>query len=248
MREKRVVVLVAIMVLTFGASQTEAQVVITECTTLEVPGAYVLAGNLTATGNCLVVGADFVTINLAGWTITGDGTGAGITDTGVLRRGIVVRNGTVRIFPTGINLGASLGAQVERVRVNDNATGILVGNGSTVNSNTATENNDGIVAGNASTVAGNTASSNFVNGILVGNGSTIKGNSATGNTGGFMPGAGIVVGSGGTVTGNTASSNSGNGIRVTCPSNVIGNTATSNTDTNLLLIGEGCNSVNNLAP
>lgn len=243
----RLLVLAAALALSIK-TPAEAQVPITECATLEAPGSYVLTGNLSATGNCLVAAADFITIDLGGFAITGDGNGAGITDNGVQRLGIVIRNGAVTIFPTGIDLGASLGSQVIRVRVNDNGTGILVGNGSTVAGNNATQNNNGIVVGNASTVTGNTASSNFVNGIFVGNGSTVTRNTATGNGGGFMPGTGIAVGSGSTVSGNTASSNSGNGVRVTCPSNVIGNATVNNTDTNLLLLDEGCNSVNNLAP
>ena len=48
---------------------------INKCTTITKPGFYVLTRNLTATGDCLVVAANFVTIDLGGWVITGSGLG-----------------------------------------------------------------------------------------------------------------------------------------------------------------------------
>ena len=53
---------------------------ISKCGTISKPGSYVLTRNLTANGDCLVVAANFVTIDLGGWVITGNGTGGGITD------------------------------------------------------------------------------------------------------------------------------------------------------------------------
>ena len=50
---------------------------------------------LSAAGNCIVVGADSVTIDLGGFTITGNGTGNGITDAGQARKGVVARNGSI---------------------------------------------------------------------------------------------------------------------------------------------------------
>ena len=47
---------------------------------------------------------------------------------------------------------------------------------------------------------------------------------------------------------NTARDNRGIGIDVECPSNVIGNTATGNAGENLVLFGEGCTNIDNLAP
>ena len=47
---------------------------ISKCGTISKPGSYVLTRNLTAIGDCLVVAANFVTIDLGGWVITGNGT------------------------------------------------------------------------------------------------------------------------------------------------------------------------------
>jgi len=40
------------------------------CQTISQPGSYELANNLTATGDCLVIAASFVTIDLAGFSIS----------------------------------------------------------------------------------------------------------------------------------------------------------------------------------
>lgn len=41
------------------------------CQTISKPGSYELANNLTATGDCLLIATDFVTIDLAGFLISG---------------------------------------------------------------------------------------------------------------------------------------------------------------------------------
>src|SRR5262245_63275897 len=79
---------------------------INNCRTITQPGSYVLRDNLTASGDCLVVQADFVTIDLNGFVITGNGTGVGITDVNVERRGVTVRNGTLTGFSNGVGLRA----------------------------------------------------------------------------------------------------------------------------------------------
>jgi len=234
---------------------------IQNCTTITDPGSYELANNLETcktkggVSDCLVIAADFVTIDLRGFEIRfcfpgkvvrdlvrGDG----ITDDGAERKGIVVRDGTVRNFRTGINLGASEGAQIDRMRVFGNTQlGMAAGRGSIVTSNTARDNGlGGILAGFASTVSGNTASDNGNDGIAVAGSSTVSGNTTS-----FNSQDGIQVFHSSTVSGNTANGNGQDGIDVVCPSNVIGNTAASNVSNNLSLIGPGlCNIDHNLAP
>jgi parallel beta-helix repeat protein len=207
-----------------GASANEPTK-ITECRTIGQPGSYVLAKNLTAAGNCLVVVAEFVTVDLAGFLITGDGTGAGIRADAAgpeAPRGIAVRNGTIAGFEFGAFLQAT-GSIVEGLRVVGNTSvGMFVSPGGIVRGNTAVGNGiHGIVA--VGTVSGNTAEDNGT-------------------------GIGILISSGGsTVSGNTARNNRGVGISVFCPSNVIGNTATGNAGGNLTLRA-GCTNIDNLAP
>jgi hypothetical protein len=213
---------------------------ITECGTIVRPGSYVLTKNLTAAGDCLVVNADFVSIDLAGFLITGDGTGAGIRADPVgpeSAQGIAVRNGTIAGFEFGVAMIA-IGSIVEGVRaVGNSSTGIFTSG--IVRNNTAVGNRiHGIIA--TGTVSGNIAEDNDQNGIF--GAGTVSGNTARRNRGG-----GIGAGGGSTVSGNTAEGN-GQGISVSCPSNVIGNTATNNAGGNLVLGGEGCNNIDNLAP
>jgi hypothetical protein len=97
------------------------------CQTIDKPGSYVLAKSLTARGNCLVITASFVTVDLGGYTISGDGTGVGITNGGggFTTEGagpfdITIRNGTVTAFENGVHLDGR-GHVVEAIRAVDNA-------------------------------------------------------------------------------------------------------------------------------
>jgi parallel beta-helix repeat protein len=241
---------------------------ITRCTELTKPGSYVVARNLAATGNCLTVRADFVTIDLGGFTISGNDTGAGIIHDGIGRHGIEVRNGTIANFDTGVDLSVDAGNNrivIEHLRVlNNSFIGILAGDFSIVKDNLVADNgwdgiqcagnslvaanisrsngHDGIAVGFGSTVTGNTSRNNSDDGIDVDGGCTLLGNTATGNGD-----SGIEAEAGTTLTTDTAWSNTGKGLSVVCPSNLIGNTSTAN-GVNLGLVGSGCNVEHNLAP
>jgi hypothetical protein len=201
----------------------EGPVKIRECQTINASGSYVLTRNLQATGDCLLVNTNDVSIDLNGFTISGNGPGNGISDGESERTNIAVRNGTVTGFGNrGVNLFHTTAAIVEAVTARANGgTGIAAGFGSAVTGNSAQANGAGIATWWGSTVAGNTALLNTEWGITAGVGST--------------------------VTGNTAQANGGDGIQVFCPSNVIGNTAMEN-EVNVNLSGTGCNNSNNVAP
>lgn len=236
--------------------------------------------NLTAKGDCLIIKADNVTLDLGGFVLSGDRTGTGITDKKVDRQRIVVRNGTIRSFGSGISLSFTQDAVVEGVSAhNNNGIGIKAGDsnhtGSIVIGNTASDNSGGIwvgpdsvvsnnivrfdkgglaiEVGKGSIVSNNIASEGFDGvGIKVGLGSTVSGDTIT-VIGDFA--TGMIVDSGSTVSGNTVSFNEGDGIVVSCPSVVIGNTAFGNKSlsglpesSNLILEGDGCIDVNNVAP
>jgi nitrous oxidase accessory protein NosD len=61
-----------------------------------------LHADLTCTGTGLVIGADAITLNLGGHTLTGTGTGAGIDLT--TRNNIAVKNGTVTGFAQDVKI------------------------------------------------------------------------------------------------------------------------------------------------
>jgi hypothetical protein len=161
----------------------------------------VLTRNLTAAEGegCLVVAADDVALDLAGWVITGSGEPApsGVTSDGP-RDTIAVRNGAIRNFTDGVTLEGS-GAVVEELRVSAAGSGIVSGNDSIVSGNVVLFAEDGIIAGPGSTISGNIVQGEF------------------------------------------------SGITAFCPSNVIGNTATGE-GKNLVLVGDGCTNIDNLAP
>jgi hypothetical protein len=207
-----------------GAGARAAPTLIAACQTINQPGSYVLANNLTAHGDCLVITADFVTIDLAGFLISGSGS----TGTAILRsqggRGISVRNGSISEFVTGVDLGSAGGSIVEGLRV----FGI-----------------SGLVVGNFGIIANGIVKDNVV-AEFRGGGISATG-TVTGNNVGGIRDIGISIGEGSTVIGNTAASFT-IGISVSCPSNLIDNTAINSHGFNLFLNGEGCHIEDNLAP
>jgi hypothetical protein len=222
---------------------------ITACQTISQPGSYRLANNLPPIPpglSCLVITANFVTIDLGGFSMTGSSGSLGEAGTGVLTKGqlqgIAVRNGSISGYTPSVNLGSADGSIVEGLRVSGLgvrgngiiATGIVKGNTATDFRFTAIEA--------TGTVTGNYVSNYGVNGITVGPGSTVTGNNVSGNT--FTA---IEVATGSTVIGNTATGGGIYGITVACPSNVIDNTSTGHSH-NLVLNGKGCNDRNNVAP
>ena len=77
---------------------------IKDCTTLDMANTvYTLQNDLSATGNCLTVGADNITIDGNGYDMTGNGGSYGITDTGS-RTNITIRNfGDIDNFLRGVS-------------------------------------------------------------------------------------------------------------------------------------------------
>jgi hypothetical protein len=205
---------------------------IEKCQTIDKPGSYKLVRNLTAPANadCIVMPASFVTVNLAGFSISGSGFGSAITtgQSSSVLQGITVRNESITGFAVGVFLQTALGFKddlsiVEGLRISAGPPGSSFG-----------VTAQGIVRGD--TAAG------FTSGFGISATGVVTGNYATGN------GTGIFAeGPGNTVIGNTAINNAGAGIAADCPSNVTNNTAVNN-NPNLQLIGNGCNNTNNVAP
>ena len=77
-------------------------------------------------GPGLVVGAPGVTIDLAGHVIDGTGSAAGI-DNSAGHDDVGIKRGTVREFQFGIHLFETSGARVDRLTVESNTIGAIVG-------------------------------------------------------------------------------------------------------------------------
>jgi hypothetical protein len=193
-------VLIALVMTAVGsAGAADGIQTIGNCRTVDKPGAYVLAKNLQATGDCLVITSSFVTLDLAGYVITGNGAGTGITGCAGGQLGpsdITIRNGNVTHFNTGISL-CGRRQLVEYVRAVDNTSfGIVV-------------------------IATSADLSELVTGDTTLQHNTVSGNGDTGISANSL-------GGGFTVAWNVANSNNGFGISVICPGVVMFNTATGN--------------------
>jgi hypothetical protein len=196
------------------------------CQTISEPGSYELANNLAGSSvDCLVITANGVTIDLAGFMISGGRRSIVATPSSGQLPGIVVRNGSISGFDgAGVDLSSADGSIVEGLRVfNGPALGIVARG--IVKGNTVFEVRGGLSVGTGISatgiVTGNYAAGNRFIGIDIGQGSTAIGNTALGN---FI------------------------GISVACPANLTDNTAVNNQIINLELNGEGCHSEDNLAP
>lgn len=210
---------------------------------------FVLVKNIFAPGrNCLTVTTNHVTIDMRGFSISGSGTGVGISANSNVT-GVTVRNGTVKGFAVGVSLAGS-GNIIQDMHLDNNTdTGLFAGTNSLIDHVVAQGNRKwGIIATTASTVR---------NSILRGNGNSPEsgglsvgvGCTVTGNTISNAIGTGLFVSAGSTVSGNTVlDTNPGVGISIVCPSNVQNNTSTSNTQGNLFVTDDTCNLVDNLVP
>ncbi|HEX4779145.1 MAG TPA: right-handed parallel beta-helix repeat-containing protein [Usitatibacter sp.] len=208
------------------------------CVAITEPGSYVLTRNITATSDCFVIQADFVTLDLAGFVITGNGGGAGIAEfLGAGHQGIVVRNGAVTNFQDAIALPHSTAVTVEAVNATGNSfDGIVLGDEATVKNSTVASNGGmGMRLGQRALVTGNNVNANAGSGILV----DIGGNVA-GNTVGRNQASGIVAFEGALLVNNVSRNNMLDGISVDCPSAVISNTTSNNQGQNLDMISGAC--------
>lgn len=157
---------------------------ITNCMTITQPGSYLVVRNITLTASnaqtvasiglpaCIVIGANFVTLDLGGHTLSGppggylNGSGAfGI----VGNNGMEVRSGVVTSFYDGIAYGSGL---YENIRAFNNVSvGIDVAPGSRVVGNIAVNNgSSGINVICPSVVVGNAAYGNGAHQIFEGPG------------------------------------------------------------------------------
>ena len=163
-----------------ASNQAWAITDISACGVINKPGSYRVTRDMThftsrVSSQCILIEANDVTLDLQGHTITGDGSGSGITVSGnTSLSNIEVRNGTVKSFETGVYMLEVKGAHIERMRVHDNSNiGILVENhelpdvGAIIIDNVAYENFTGINVGSDSLVRGNVTNYNRFAGISV---------------------------------------------------------------------------------
>ena len=118
----------AALAMLLAASTSRADTAVSACGTLPTAGNYFLTKNLTSSGTCIVIGDEGVSFDMRGHTITGDGSGDGITDGGSNFESMAISNGRIRNFNVGIGLDNSCCLVIRNVDSSKNTTtGIIVG-------------------------------------------------------------------------------------------------------------------------
>jgi hypothetical protein len=104
------------------SAPAQAATAISACGTISAAGNYVVTKNLASSGDCLTLTVSNIAIDLQGHKIAGNGTGAAITDGGNSIAYIIVANGKIANFATGIDLSTDSDQTADLI-VNVNASG-----------------------------------------------------------------------------------------------------------------------------
>ncbi len=163
---------------------------ISKCKTITKPGSYVVTKNLKATaktnGNCITIDADFVTLDLGGFTLTGlEGVpGNGVWDNETLHTNITIRNGMITRFHNGVSLIRTVGGTIaDVISAHNTNNGINSGTSFAVTGNKMVENSwNGMYVKEGSLVTGNISSDNSSYGFYIDCPSNSIGNIATNNS------------------------------------------------------------------
>lgn len=212
--------------------------------TINQPGKYYLTQNFTVGDvDAITIGGDNITIDLNGFTITGNyaggaaGTRRGIVVTspggGAVRTNISIRNGAIRGFSAaGIEaVFAAAGEYSNLSVIGCGKSGLIAGDNSSIRDVQARSNREaGISAGLANTVERCTAQANGVRpntalgcGFAISAGSTVRGCSALSNQG-----SGFILGSQCVIAQCNASNNDVSGILAAGDNLIEGNSCTNN--------------------
>lgn len=196
--------------------------------TINQAGSYYLTTNLSGVSgqSGITIAAHNVTLDLAGFELAGiAGAGNGVIVSGT-RNNLSVRNGTIRAWPmSGVNAATVSGGQFENLRVlNNNSTGVSVGERSTVLNCAATANGSHGIVGTTNVLVKNcVVTRNAGNGIQVDDNCIVTHCVSSQNRSN-----GVDAAVGCTITENTANQNLQNGIIANARCRVFGNTATHN--------------------
>ncbi len=126
--------------------------------------------DLTSTGNCFTAGADRIVIDGDGFSITGDGTGNGVTIDA--KSQVTVKNLTIHAFGRGASLSSAIACKLQDNTIHLNTDGIVLAansSGNLVDGNTIQDNTgDGIrveASANSNTISNNTTGGNSGDGF-----------------------------------------------------------------------------------
>ena len=212
---------------------------------------YTLTGNITSSGDGIIVERDGIIIDGNGFTLQGVKNGAGINLS--YRSNIIIKNMRIKEFFDGIWLNESSNINIVTNNVTNNISwGIRLdfSLNNNINGNIVTANSGGIILFGSSKnrICGNTVTANKGYGILVwrfsdyfSNCNTVSGNNVTNNYDGILLGGS----SNNKVTLNTVIANNGDGIWLDGSSNttITQNTVISNNGYGIRLRSSNYNNV-----
>jgi Right handed beta helix region len=214
--------------------------VLSSCGNITAAGSYTLSKNLTSSGNCFVIQAPNVSIDMLGHKIKGNGSGSAFTDNGSEEDHASIVNGTISNFNVGINLSNSGSATIAIINSSNNASdGIFISRccstflGITTNNNGA----NGIhVVNCCNTVTNIQSEQNADAGIFIAECcNTINTSEVIGNGGDGIEGLDCCT----TVNNSVVNANSANGISLTdCCNFVIGSNVNGNSEDGAILTSD----------
>ncbi|MFH1724589.1 MAG: NosD domain-containing protein [Elusimicrobiota bacterium] len=144
----------AMLLLSSFAASADAQE-IDSCQSLTTPGTYVLTRDIIATGSCITIRANDITVNGNGHRITGSGSGFGIGFPYTYGTGITIENFDIRGFENGVYFYAyESGNAIRNNALHDNARGIYLrgSHGSNLIEGNTFSGNDYDLYGNAADI------------------------------------------------------------------------------------------------
>ena len=135
---------------------------ISSCQPINSRGEYILTTNVGSEGTCFDIQANNVILDCQGNSITGNGTGYGISLSG--RTGVTIKNCVITNFSNGIDLYSSFYNTLTGNTANSNiqnGINLYLSSGNTITNNTVNSNiGDGIALGSSSN---NNVTNNIVN-------------------------------------------------------------------------------------
>jgi hypothetical protein len=232
---------------------------------ISAAGSYYLTANVVGVlgKNGIEIIADGVTLDLAGFSVTGPGIASG-SDVGIIAstKGFALRNGTIRNWAGGgVIAGGSHASAFSDLQILTNGlVGLNAGVGATVVHCVADGNTTGIITDLGSVISECSLSDNITGGIQAGYGSVVKDCAVSGTLAGpgiftvsssvincstFQNETGIFVVGSSLVSGCTSVGNSGDGIRASDRCRIVGNLCHGNASTIVGTAGIRCTGTGN---
>ena len=227
------------------------------CEWLDSPGAtYILTQNIIASGTCLTIYADRITLDLNGFNVIGNKSGSlGVYLYSYIANSSTIKNGGIYGFAnTGIYSVGNSNINITNITANNNIYGIFLYSNSNNTLTDITANNNSYTgiyltsSSNKNILTGITANNNTNYGVYLGSNS--NNNQLTGITANSNTGTGIYLtsSSNNTLKSITANSNSYIGINLYSSSNntLTGVTANNNNNNYGIYLQGGSNNTLNL--